>query len=79
MAAATQIFTPDWIVKYMTENTLGRIFASRCGYDTSKLKYYVKRRITCVKAAPESITLLDPCVGRGNILVYAFDMFRELY
>jgi len=79
MAAATQIFTPDWIVKYMTENTLGRIFASRCCYDTSKLKYYVKRRITCVKAAPESITLLDPCVGSGNILVYAFDMFMELY
>ncbi|WP_295084012.1 N-6 DNA methylase [Ruminococcus sp.] len=79
MAAATQIFTPDWIVKYMTENTLGRILASRCGYDTSTMKYYVPRSITCTKAGPESITLLDPCVGSGNILVYAFDMFAELY
>ena len=79
IAAATQIFTPDWIVRYMIENTLGRILASRCGYDTSSMGYYVPRSISYGKEAPESITLLDPCVGSGNILVYAFDIFMELY
>ena len=79
MAAATQIFTPDWIVRYMTENTLGRIFAERCGFDPSGLRYYIPRSTECAVSQPESLTLLDPCAGSGNILVYAFDMFMELY
>ena len=79
MAAATQIFTPEQIVRYMTENTLGRLFAAHCGYDTSQLKYYIPRKLNCRELPPEKITLLDPCVGSGNILVYAFDMFMELY
>ncbi len=79
LPAATQIFTPDWIARYLTENTLGRVFAGSCGYDTSGLSYYVERDITVRRRSPEEITILDPCVGSGNILVCAFDMFMELY
>ncbi len=79
MAAATQIFTPDWIVRYMTENTLGRLFVSCCGYDTSEMEYCIPRDTDSKQASPEEITLLDPCAGSGNILVYAFDMFMKLY
>lgn len=79
MATATQIFTPDWIARYMTENTLGRLFSAHCGFDISKLEYYIPRKTDKSKLPPEKITLLDPCVGSGNILVCAFDMFMELY
>ncbi|SHM33784.1 Eco57I restriction-modification methylase domain-containing protein [Ruminococcus flavefaciens] len=80
LPAATQIFTPDWIVRYMTENTLGRILAEGCGYDASELEYLVpesiKRRIDI---SPEDITFLDPCMGSGNILLYAFELFMKQY
>ena len=79
LPAATQIFTPDWIARYLTENTLGRVFAGSCGFDTSALSYYVERDITVRRRSPEDISFLDPCVGSGNILVCAFDMFMELY
>ena len=52
LPAATQIFTPDWIVRYMTENTLGRIFAENCGYDISEFSYLVTEKIKCKKIPP---------------------------
>lgn len=75
--SATQIFTPDWIVKYMVENTLGK-YASRDF--RKKLKYYVKNvdleeKIEDVK----NIKFLDPCCGSGHILVYAFELFYQIY
>ena len=79
LPAATQIFTPDWIVRYMTQNTLGRVLESRFGFDTSSLEYYVSRPVATTEAAPEEITFLDPCMGSGNILVYAFELFMSLY
>lgn len=79
ISAATQIFTPDWIVRYMTENTLGQAFSSACGFDTSKLTYYIRRINKSLPCAPEDITFLDPCMGSGNILVAALDLFMELY
>lgn len=79
MAAVTQIFTPDWIARYMTENTLGRAFAAGCGFDTSGLDYYIERGYVSRGRSPEEIRLLDPCAGSGNILVCAFDMFMKLY
>lgn len=79
LPAATQIFTPQWIARYLTENTLGRVFSGSCGFDTSGLSYYVERETSLRRRSPEEITLLDPCVGSGNILVCAFDMFMELY
>lgn len=80
LPAATQIFTPDWIVRFLTENTLGRVFAERFPqYDTSKLSYFIPRSTEPRNGAPEDITFIDPCMGSGNILVCAFDMFMELY
>ena len=108
--AATQLFTPDWIVRYMVENSLGRIAIHNLKYgdwddtekakiDTfkSKWKYYLEE----AEQSPEIIdrfrmeeshkynkgdvppyvdsTFLDPCMGSGHILVYAFDVFMDIY
>ena len=79
IAAATQLFTPRWLVKYMVQNTLGRYLREHgFSLDRGELEF------TDVKAcadriAPEDITLIDPCMGSGNVLLCAFDMFMELY
>ncbi len=108
--AATQLFTPDWIVRYMVENSLGRIAIHNLKYgdwddterakiDTfkSKWKYYLEE----AEQSPEIVerfrmeeshkynkgdvppyvnsTFLDPCMGSGHILVYAFDVFMDIY
>ena len=90
---ATQLFTPNWIVRYMVENSLGRIWME--SYPESSLKeqwkYYldeaeqeeaVKKQLEEIRyknVNPEEITFLDPCCGSGHILVYAFDVFYEMY
>ncbi len=73
---ATQLFTPDWIAKYLTQNTIGRFTNS-----IKKLDYYIsveKEDILETKDL-EDIKFLDPCVGTGNILIYAFNLFYESY
>ena len=93
--AATQLFTPKWIVKYMVENSLGRLWLE--GHPNSELKsnwkYYLeeaeqepeveeelkKIREEHSKLCPEDIKILDPCMGSGHILVYAFDVLYEIY
>lgn len=93
--AATQLFTPKWIVKYMVENSLGRLWLE--GHPNEELqkewKYYLEeaeqepeveeelRRIReeHSKLRPEDIKVLDPCMGSGHILVYAFDVLYEIY
>ena len=93
--AATQLFTPDWIVRYMVENSLGRLWLS--GHPDASLqakwKYYVPEaeqepavearlqelRQEYAKLQPEDLTLLDPCSGSGHILVYAFDVLMDIY
>ncbi|MGP3783646.1 BREX-1 system adenine-specific DNA-methyltransferase PglX [Paenibacillus sp. 1A_MP2] len=91
--AATQLFTPQWIVKYMVENTLGRLWFESYPESAlkSELKYFieeaeqedeVKRKLEEMRykgVNPEDITFLDPCCGSGHILVYAFDIFYEMY
>ena len=93
--AATQLFTPDWIVRYMVENSLGRLWLE--GHPKEELrvgwKYYLPdaeqtpdveaeiaqiRRITR-NIKPEEIKLIDPCMGSGHILVYAFDVLYQIY
>lgn len=108
--SATQLFTPDWIVRYMVENSLGRLVIDNLNYDIwaesekanidllkSKWKYYVEE----AEQAPEvdtelrifahnkyakgsklpfvDTTFFDPCMGSGHILVYAFDVFMDIY
>ncbi len=93
--AVTQLFTPDWIVRYMVENSLGRMWIEGHSDDElkSKWKYYldeakqeesVQLELSKIKAEyatlkPEDIKLIDPCMGSGHILVYAFDVFMQIY
>lgn len=92
--AATQLFTPDWIVRYMTENSLGRLWLDgHPDFDHRKWKYYLeeaeqeqevleqleKIREEHAKLKPEDIKVLDPCMGSGHILVYVFDVLMDIY
>ena len=93
--AVTQLFTPDWIVRYMVENSLGRLWLD--GHEDngfkSNWKYYLdeaeqepevieqlkKIRKEHSHLNLEDIKFIDPCMGSGHILVYAFDVFMQLY
>lgn len=93
--AATQLFTPDWIVKYMVENSLGRLWLE--GHPNGELRqgwrYYldeaeqeqeveaqlVQLREEYKSIRPEEIKVIDPCMGSGHILVYAFDVLMQIY
>ena len=93
--SATQLFTPDWIVRYMVENSLGRLWIEGHPNDLLKSgwKYYldeaeqeesVKQELDKIKAkyaklSPEDIKVIDPCMGSGHILVYAFDVLMQIY
>ncbi len=86
-AAATQLFTPHWIVRYMVENSLGKIWMTL--HPESKLidemPYYIKSAEGQKDVIPDDIKnvkdirFLDPCMGSGHILVYAFDLFVKMY
>jgi hypothetical protein len=82
----TQIFTPDWIVRYMVENSLGRYWLEHGGDEglAKNWKYLVKSSSDTpagTKAMPniEDVTFIDPCAGSGHILVYAFEVFYQIY
>ena len=93
--AVTQLFTPDWIVRYMVENSLGRLWVE--GHPECDLKenwkYYLEEaqqepevqaklaeiRKEYAALNPEDIKLIDPCMGSGHILVYAFDVLMQIY
>ena len=108
--AATQLFTPDWIVRYMVENSLGRTVIHNLKYDCcpdeekekidvlkEKWKYYLEEAEQSQEIIDRfrmeeshkynkgdvppyvNSTFLDPCMGSGHILVYAFDVFMEIY
>lgn len=84
--AATQIFTPNWIVKYMVQNTLGRIYLDNTPYSDlgDQMKYLVKMEKTPEEAIlkideMEGYTLIDPACGSGHILVEAFDLLYTMY
>ena len=91
--AATQLFTPNWIVKYLVQNSVGRQWLAT--YPTSTLRqqmeYYIEpaeqtpevqaqlKAITPESLHPEELTLLDPACGSGHILVEAYDLFKAIY
>ncbi|WKY44895.1 BREX-1 system adenine-specific DNA-methyltransferase PglX [Eubacteriaceae bacterium ES2] len=102
--AATQLFTPDWIVRYMVENSLGRLWLEHCqaesGLSSEVMnasyygwKYYleeadqeaeVEKQLAAIRQSykdlrPQDIKLIDPCMGSGHILVYAFDVLMAIY
>ena len=93
--AVTQLFTPDWIVRYMVENSLGRLWVEGhpdCGLKEN-WKYYLEEtqqepevqvklaeiRKEYAALNPEDIQFIDPCMGSGHILVYAFDVLMQIY
>ena len=80
--AATQLFTPDWIVKYMVDNSLGKYLIEN-GYIEleKKLNYLVSDSYTVKNNIDnlESIKFIDPCMGSGHIILYAFDLFMDIY
>ena len=93
--AVTQLFTPDWIVRYMVENSLGRLWVEGhpdCGLKEN-WKYYLEEaqqepevqvKLSEIRKEysalnPEDIKLIDPCMGSGHILVYAFDVLMHIY
>ena len=78
----TQLFTPDWIVRYLVENTLGNYYV-RKNPNTDLIndwKYFIKNNSTenSLKKI-EDIKFIDPCMGSGHILVYAFDLLMSFY
>ena len=93
--AATQLFTPDWIVKYMVENSVGRLWLE--GHSNNELKskwqYYVdeakqepevEQQLIAIRKEseilkPEDISVIDPCMGSGHILVYVFEVLMDIY
>lgn len=95
LPAKTQLFTPDWVVRYMVENTLGNIWLS--SHDESRLKgtldYFSEVDLEDEEVAKikeelkkeyqgksiRDIKFIDPCSGSGHVLVYAFDLFYEMY
>lgn len=95
IGAATQLFTPEWIVRYMVENSLGRLWLEghndpalrrrwRYYMDEAEQEPQVAAQLAQIRAQesqiqPEEIRLLDPCMGSGHILVYAFDVLMEIY
>ena len=93
--AATQLFTPDWIVRYMVENSLGRLWVEGHPNEElkSKWKYYleeaeqepeVQAQLATIREEykalkPEDILCIDPCSGSGRVLAYMFDVLVEIY
>ncbi len=92
LPSVTQLFTPDWIVRYMVENSLGRLWIEGHNNDLlkNKWKYYLDdtERVSEIQTEiakyklttnPEDIHFIDPCMGSGHILVYAFEVLMQIY
>lgn len=88
--AATQLFTPHWIVRYMVENSLGRLWLESHPESQlrQKMPYYLEpapedgeaeEQIKLTPLQPQELTVCDPACGSGHILVYAFDLLFEIY
>lgn len=102
--SATQLFTPDWIVRYMVENSLGRLWLEHCQAEAGLSnehrtasyfgwQYYLEEaeqepevlvqleilRQDVKNLNPEDIKVIDPCMGSGHILVYAFEVLMQIY
>lgn len=85
IAPATQLFTPEWIVRYMVENSLGRLWMLNNPGSSlrERMEYYIapdaEHEDFIHISSPEDITLCDPACGSGHILVYAFELLFHMY
>ncbi|MEY8428517.1 BREX-1 system adenine-specific DNA-methyltransferase PglX [Lachnospiraceae bacterium 46-15] len=84
--AATQLFTTEWVVRYLIDNSVGRYWIER-NPDSSlaeELQYFVKPNDSAIKfinekITPQDVSVFDPCVGSGHFLIYAFDVLMKIY
>ena len=90
---ATQLFTPDWIVRYMTQNSLGKLWmeANPTSALKNKMEFYLEPRNVSAEAKkeleshifkgikPQEIKVFDPACGSGHVLVYAFELLYDIY
>lgn len=85
IAPATQLFTPDWIVRYMVDNSLGRLWEDYKYNDSiqSELEFYLTNDSQMIDSNTEfnleGIKCIDPCMGSGHVLCYLFDLLVKLY
>lgn len=84
IAPATQLFTPHWIVKYMGENSLGKLALESCGVSEEvkeNWKYYIDNEVqkSEERLKIEEIKIIDPAMGSGHMLIYCFDMLSDIY
>ena len=84
--AATQLFTTDWVVRYLIDNSVGRYWIERNPNSTlaNNLTYFVKPKDGTIRVVdeiitPQEVTVFDPCVGSGHFLIYAFDVLMKIY
>ena len=84
--AATQLFTTDWVVRYLIDNSVGRYWIERNPQSSlaEQLTYFVKPKDGVIKTVnekvtPQEMTVFDPCVGSGHFLVYAFEVLMKIY
>ncbi|QPL04899.1 MULTISPECIES: BREX-1 system adenine-specific DNA-methyltransferase PglX [Actinomyces] len=83
--AATQLFTPDWIVRYLVQNSVGRLWV--LGHPEARLVEQMEYDVEPMGRAedalriggPEELTVMDPCCGSGHMLTYAFDLLYDIY
>lgn len=84
IAPATQLFTPHWIVKYMGENSLGKLALESCGVSEEvkkNWKYYIDNEVQKneERLKIEEVKIIDPAMGSGHMLTYCFDMLSDIY
>lgn len=85
LPAATQLYTPEWIVRYMVDNSLGRLWMQHKPHSklNEKLHYYIQPQQPetdlLALSSPQDITFCDPACGSGHILTYAFDVLYAIY
>ena len=84
--AATQLFTTDWVVRYIIDNSIGKYWIERKPNSTlrEQLEYFVAPKngeISYIEdnITPQEMTIFDPCMGSGHFLVYAFDVLMKIY
>lgn len=84
--AATQLFTTDWVVRYLIDNSVGRYWIERNpeSHLAKELIYFVTPKDGMIKyvdekITPQDVTVFDPCVGSGHFLVYAFEVLMKIY
>lgn len=85
--AATQLFTTDWVVRYIVDNSVGRYWIERNPNSSlvNELEFYVKPKNATLlneksnMVSPEEITFFDPCIGSGHFAIYAFDVLMKIY